>query len=1098
MSSRDINQASLVGHNINASDNATVNVGGINYIISGITSNDLVGYSKRFLKEITHRNIKSAKIYLNSLDYFDSLDHDSRSINSVFKFKLSLYNGGEVQKIDRELFLDLIKNKGVGPVMRDIVESIFIEYLSMSSNCDARERYNKIEDKTDFTNEIFYEKVANLKDLYSRVDAGLSNVSENELCALVRCAFRCEDINLAVQLSTQLNTEFPNINSDILLVLARAYQNNKEIGAKHFWLIDRCLMTALEGLVDRCINLSEETADPRVTRIAAVLLASTWYQNQKLAKLCLDNITEAEKANPNIGRYIKPNNETSCKVKNINYLLKDSRLTIDEVDLVNLFYAYFDHGISKRDLMSWHRKGGRLNSKKYRDKDFLDLLFNILVLDSSDGKDKIDLSRRVESFLEKHSSKLNEFNVMMIHCLCKGLLEFGLAYHVVRLLEPLIPQFPWISPAIDTYAQALLASDQHEKLEYLLESLKGLDDSYVLRLVKIERACFFRDYDNAVKLSELAVKNYPNSCYCWCILLRNLHLSKCEHSVLQTTLEIIPDDVLNRYSEDGLRLLHLISKTDSDFANSIILEWFIDDPVGMALHVTNLHFSQLEHWKEQSYNKYPSNRCSQAVVYSIGKRQLTKLLVDNADSSEYLIDTASPVGIALVEASEGEEIKIGATIYRVEEKLPPIVGSFRISTDIRDNINAGNDCFYKFTIEENCVEDILQFIGGISDGPKLFDSEIDGNKIPLLMRLNKTHSSDLIRGAVLYLCDHESNRYFYLFSQGESVEHGVILDVLSLVYLALTGLGNTDVKFYVTPETYDIVSEWLTRTGRSDYLSIAKLGDSFVKTTSENVRNDLFYNNLNHIFGLCEIISPKRIDMLGSLTKIRDVLDVSHYSSLKSSISHGLPFLCLDQFLCAFYRSLNIRLVNAKNFLSDINAKLPINHKYNAECFVELSLDVPVSFNDVFELCCQKGRGQYLAAEVIRKHSHGYPSYEAGLRVLTECCTRALSSAFVGCNGRIFDAKGQLKLSQWCHTVNIVYACCRSAMIFLDGVTSEQRLSKLIVEVLTTFVDSKRLAVFSMFLFQRFVNGHFLSIDAINVEITSLMGKNTRVRRLEP
>ncbi|EPE2649537.1 GapS6b family protein [Vibrio fluvialis] len=1075
-------QVTTIGHNVQAAENATVSIG--NLVITSLSSNDLVTFTRQFLYAMTHRDWKTAETYLTSINSVTSLDDECRSLLKLLEYKLCLLQGREIT-IHPDTFVELLRNPSCKQVIKDVVESIYVHHLALTSHSNARKQYQSSQYKESFTDEVFYEIVADKQELELFIAGGLSEKFEHELCSGVRCAIRNEDFLLAVNIATELNTRYPNTNSAILLSLSKAFKLNRDISGRHFWLVNHDQMKELEGQISECLDFANRIEDTRIFRIAAVLLATTWYQAVDLIELCSGNLEEVEKVIPE-ARDFPP-----FKISNTDNhafaqkILKDGELTISESDFSQVSSALSQGSITNHEIKRWLDKGGDVSVSDDHVKEFIQIILDSMICTPTDLRQKIKLSKSLEDFLQSSTDKLKDFNVLAIHQLCHNLKRVGLFIYVVKLVEPLLPQTPWCSPVLEDYAEALLECDQIEKLDRLLNTVEGIDESYRFLAVKIGRHSRSEDFSRAIELAEKGIEQYRNSCYYWGILIHLLILTNTERERITALLKEIPRNILEKYSNEGLRLLHNIANVDLGLADSFMLEWFIDAPVEMSIHVTNLHFNHLEQLQDPMDFQYSSERCIEAVVYSLGKRQYTKLLVDHCGHSEYLIDTMSPLGELLSGAQVGDEVKLGMAKYKIIEKVPPSVGALRISIDIRNDINTGTDSFFKMSFEGDGVDGILKWVDEMSQQKQIVEPEIGGQPIPILMRLNQTHGNDLVKGSFLYLCDKESNKSLKLFSDGEIPKESAVLDVLALVYLSLTGLVHgvlrSGIKLYVTRETQDIVSGWLRDTSRDDYLSIAKVENVFIKTTSKDIARDDSVNNLRLLIGECEVLSPRSIDMPEMLTQLRDSVDVSHYSSLKLAISHSIPFLCLDSMFCSFYHGFNVNLVNTNQFMIDANTATKTDENRNALCHVQFGLSVPIVHQDVIQLCSHDEKGQYLAAEILKMYPNHYPSSKIALEVLTACCLKSICAAFVG-----LDNRQPLSLSSWRYTENIVYACCKSSMECFEGDTSEQRLAILISEVFKKLESMPHLTSFSLVLFRRFVQGYFLDAKQIDIELSEL------------
>lgn len=1084
MPSHSITQKTDIGHNITAEVGASVSIGDL--VITSLSSSDLVRFSKQLLRSITCRDWNTAETYLTSLKSVGSLDDECSTLLALLEYKLNLCQGNATL-INQELFLDLLRSPRSDLVIKDIVESIYIQHLSLSSEEDAIHRYRSSLHKGSYSEEVFYERLANQEELAQRLESGTSDLYEHELCSLVRCSIRTGEFQLAAEVAESLHNNFSNINSKIILSLAKAFNLHKEVDGLHYWLMSSPLMIELEGQINDCLELAKSSSDHRVVQVATILLAVSWFQRTDLIEICTANIGEAEKVIPLAGKFLTAQSDGINSCVSAKEILCKDELTISEDEYVIVSSEFFNGTVTDREVRRWLEKGGNVSALDSQAKTLMFIILNSIACAPEDIKQKLKLSGLLDGYLKSSLGYIHEYSIQAIYHLCTQLMRVELPLYVVQLLEPLLPINPWASPVLNVYAEALLGSDQLEKLDALIERMEGVEESFRLQAVKIERVLQANNFRAAIELTERALTKYSESCYYWSVLLRNLDLANSTTSEIEMAVSKIPKKILANFSEDGLRLLHFIAKGDLNLAESFILEWFIDDPVSMAIHVTNFHFNHIHHDQIADDRSYSSERCSLAVVYSLGKRQYTKLLVDNCGSSEYLLDSNCTLAEMFVDADIGEEVKLGINRYKIVEKLQPIVAAFRISLDIRQDINTGNDCFHKFSVESGNVEEMLEQIESISSGERLTEAEIDGKTIPLLMRLAHTHRKDLVRGALTYLCDKDSNRNFSLFSDGEAIEHSVVLDVLSLVYLSLSGfcygLIKTGLKMYVTKETMEIVSEWIRQTGRADFLSIGKVGDSFIRTTAEDVAKDKTLKNLDILLNNCELIIPASIDMPETLSKFRDMVDVSHYSSLKASLSHSIPFLCLDSMVCTFYRGLEVKLANAYQFMVDINLATSSDYSRHVECHVQCGLVVPLMHQDVIDLCHHKESGQYWAAEVLKLYPNSYPSPGVALQVLSECCLKSICSAYLG-------AKGEFHLLEWRYTERVVNACCSSAIVCLEGKSAEQRFALFISVVLDALRPMNAISRCTLLFFRLFARGHFLDSNQISIELDVLYAAN--------
>lgn len=590
MSRESVTQETKIGHNIHVEEGAKVSVGDL--VITNLSSSDLVTFTKQFLKYITYRDWATAQAYLDSLKSVSSLDDECKSLLDVLQYKLEIFQGCDAN-IDQDLFLDLLRSPRSDKVIKDVVESIYIHHISLTSSTRAKQRFVSSSFKGTFTDQIFYELLANKEELAQRLSNEITDLYEHELCAFVLCALRCEDFTLGAELADKLATTYTSVNSEILVSLSHACLIHSKIGGRHYWLIDYELMVDLENQVNFCIDLSKKTNDDRVIKIAAILLASTSFEGTDLLNICSEKLEEAEKVIPHIRKIIKSISEDSEKLGTAKSLLNKDGLKINEQEFSLVAKDFFDGAITGRQVEKWLNRGGFASIEDEVLDQFMNIFLKSIVCKPEDKKKKIDLSRDLEQFLNFYKDKVGKYNIHAIFQLCVNLRYLELPIYIVKLLEPLLSKTPWGSPVLELYAESLSASDQRKKLDILLDSTQGDTNTFRLLAIKIERECATDNFPKALEITNIALSKYPNHCHYWWLLLHILGLSGGEIAEIKSAISRIPKNLFEEYNDEAFKLIRLVADTDLNYAESIILEWFIDNPAGMAINVTNLHFDSI-------------------------------------------------------------------------------------------------------------------------------------------------------------------------------------------------------------------------------------------------------------------------------------------------------------------------------------------------------------------------------------------------------------------------------------------------------------------------------------------------------------------------
>lgn len=1081
-------QYTAIGSNLNLAEGAIATVGAITVHFNDLTSPRLVTTAKQILLALTRHEYKTAETYLAALKSVNTTNDDCRAFIQVLECKIRL-SQKEPASIDPNIFIQLLRSPVSDATIKDIVESINIQFLLQSSEDDARDRYTRSEDKDSYSKEVYFSFLANEKELQQEIDAGTNNLYEHELSALVRSALLCQKLDLAYELSTKLLQQFPNNNSEMLNFYVSALKLNQEVQGRHLWVLPETMQKDFLKQIGNCLSLIGKNEDKRVIHIATALLATTSFSHPTLAAFCQQHIDEASKVCPDIESILSElHNKAENKVPQSDILNKK---TLDEDDFIALGAAYFAGDLKGNKIKSWLDDGVDivLTQPNKTSERFMEIVLNAISCTDSDFERKQRVSKLLDVFIENDIEQIHQFNIPLLHRLSTQLNKLGEHVYVIKLLEKLIPDNPWASPIVDEYARALLNADQLRRLKELLTSINDDEKSYALLVVEINRASLLDERTECIAKNRFALTKHPEACFLWWLLLNNLHFFQSPREEIDAVVNDIPKDILKTYSVHGLNLLNLIARSDIELAQTWMLEWFIDDPVVMARSITNLllvNIGQKQPWS----TKYKSARCTSAVVYAVDGKTQTRLLVEDCGPNGYLINIDTPLGKLLDSTAVGDTFELGVKTYTIKEKLPPIIGAFRISTEIRDQINTGTDCFYQLSIKEDNLDGLLRLLDKIDKQPHVVNPEVNGHAIPLLLRLINSHANDMVRGCFYYLTDVNSNKSFYLYDQGADFESSVVLDVLSLTYLSLTGFCHGLIaggkRLFVTRETRKIVMDWLHTVGSPEFLSVSKVGDSYVRATAADVQNHPFYNNLNLLINHCSLLVPRQIDMPESITRIKEHVDISHYSTIQASISHSIPILCLDPLMCQLYKAENLDLINASGFMLDASSLTPNKENFAVELFIGCKLQAPVLNGNIYWLCTQKSHSQYLAAKIISQPLANYPNPDAALLFLSQCCSWAVHSHF---RNSLVDY--WFEEIDWQYTENIIYACCSSAIECLKGDTREARFA---LFVLTVFDQSVKvfeaLLQFIVNCFNSFAHGHFLDIKKINDEIKVLQERN--------
>lgn len=1064
-----------------------LNIENIN-ITSGVKSRDLLESARLFLIHVTRRDWKAAALQLESLSTIGGLDNECRKLLEILNVKLLMQRDNS-KTFKRDVFLELLRSSQVGSELKDIIESVYIHFICLSSPESAKERYLKSSEKLIFCQAVYLELLAGSEELGEVKKIELLDSTEVELCSYVRFALRLNDFEFAKSTASILDELYGNLNSKVLLLLAKAYSLHQEIHQTHFWLLESSCYENLSVLIKQCVELYRDIDDVRITHAASILLASTWMQSADLLNICLENIDEVVKVVPGIKNKLlsissNNNQEQNAVCGTLNR--SSNRLSKDEFS--SLLFSLINGSVTIHSIVSWAKLGYvELSNKGEIVDDLLRIVFNSFRAENLASVEGQELEEQIKDFISNHQENLESINAVFLHILCIRLIELRLPVYIIYLVKHLLPESPWASPLVEDYAHALLEADQYVELRLLLNSIEDITCSQRLLSIQLQKKLKFGGYLKALDLIRKAIfdYDYKSDCYLWYqyLLIANLNdLSRVEKNNI---ISIIPKDILREHSEDGLRLVALISHTDAAKAAEFFLGWFIDNPEKVAKDYTDFWFSEVFRKNEEAYLGIKDERCSSAFVYKKNGTEHIKLLINRDGVSPYFLYDGSDLAVALKKGKPGEGFELGFDVYEIIESLSPFVAALRLSIKLRSDMNVGKDCFYQFNIKDNDVESVFRVLDRVDSQRNLVDPVIDGRAVPLLLKLKKTHEHDLVRGSFVYLEDKDSNEVLELFSKGQDAPSSVVIDVLSFVYLCITGFSVGVIKKGITPcisqETYQAISLSLKQLTDPSYLSLAKSKHGYVKTTASDIQKMSSVSNMTALLEVCEIVTPQPLDMPLELVRLKEFFEDSHYSSIKISLSKEIPFLCLDHIFCSVYEIFEVPLVNVNSFVCYLRKELSKASYEHIVRHVLTKLPVPISYQEIIDLCGVSD-AQYWVAQILLAYPERYKSPEFALQVLTDCYVCTVKSIQL----QVVRDKNS---AGYRYALYILNACCRIAMQALEGDTCEKRVALLIHSVYLRIHPFEQLLDVTSVFFHNFIAGHFLEFEAIEDEMTKLLGR---------
>lgn len=536
-------QYTAIGSNLNLAEGATATVGAITVHFNDLTSQRLVTTAKEILLALTRHEYKTAETYLAVLEAVNTTNDDCRAFIQVLEYKFKL-SQGEPPAINTNLFLQLLRSQSSDPVIKDIVESIYIQFLLQPSPDEARSRYAESQYKDSYSKEVYFSFLASENELQQEIDAGINDLFEHELSAFVRCALLCQKLDLANELSTRLVKQFHNTNSELLHFYISTLKLNQEVQGRHLWILPEQIKKDFLKQLEYCLSLIGKNKDKRIIYIATTLLATTGFTDPELAAFCKQNISEASKVYPEIETILSERQYNENEVTALDIL---GQKTLNEDDFITLGTAFFFAGDLKRNkIKNWWDGGVEISLTQPNESAarFIEIELNAITCTDRDFEQKQRIYNLLEMFIATDIEQIHLFSIPYLYRLCAQLNRLGDHVHVIKLLETLIPNNPWASPIIDEYTHALLEADQLSRLEELLTSINDDEKSFALLVVEIKRAYQLGEESVCISKNRFALTKYSKSCYLWWLLLNNLHHFQSSQEEIDSVVDDIPKDIL--------------------------------------------------------------------------------------------------------------------------------------------------------------------------------------------------------------------------------------------------------------------------------------------------------------------------------------------------------------------------------------------------------------------------------------------------------------------------------------------------------------------------------------------------------------------------
>lgn len=997
--------------------------------------------------------------------------------------KRSLRVEGDLNTIKRAV-------RSGSPEFLDLYKSILVEVTHLTSESEALEVYNNFsEDRSDYLDNINLRYFANEDELKETFSKKTLVLDELGLLFLARGLARVEKREEALIVLEKIKDDDRNLK---ILKLAILYDKLSD-------KLDRPLEYLEENIVKEFFSIAfsflelikdESEISQNALRLLINLVIKSNFSICNILDVALKFIdvirpisSEVADALENYSeKNVEINQDILSKINDLKPLkLEEAILCLNAVALNKTNFKV---------LIRWISQCGKVEDENKFYKDLLTLVLKSFVF--KDKKNVNEFEEEFSKFLDYKERKFRSIHPFYIITLCENLFLFKKQQflNLNKLLEKVVSKNSSQSRVYLYYLYSLM---NLEKYETLKSHIKNIDSDSISPDFLILRASYYGvigDYENSKNDYIAIVDYYKDSLNIW---LDYLLLSLKHEGVDQTRkiLDDVPEKILTPRAKNIFRFIYLVyTEIDSVYAEKLITKLFLMEPNFVATYLCNMHFSLIANKKELVSDLVYENIYAGVIYEDEGERKQKLIVSDDFSDYSYFVNANCSLGIALLEMNIDEERCVDFQNIKLIEKQPSFVTVFQIALQItKDNRhNSSEFTFYPFKIRDDfVVEDTIKIFKRFALNDNTEDL-ISAPDISIYIKGTLFSKDDRELQGALNLLQNRNANFCLSNPIGNCVaSDALVLDVYSFAYLCMNdnckALVKSGLNIYITQETFEIISRWISDVTNESFLSIALTPsqDSLIKTDA-NIVSIYFatlISNLTDLLTHVKVITPNIIDLPDFANEIRGALSPSVFSTLRLSVANDIPWLCLDSILrTLFVKKNDVKVVKLHDFLSLLGNYLDFEgRKTSIIQWSNFGLFTVYSYSDLIELARSTDLNDWiLLKNLLNETPLSFNDDEQALVVLSSILKLTLAKFLKKHN-----------LIEILSLENLIFACLNKCMQSIYGEFREDRLAKVIVEVIDSIKITEYLfKIFCNFLGQYAV-GNFLNIAYINERIEILM-----------
>lgn len=981
----------------------------------------------------------------------------------------------------------------------------------------AFELWERVECPGLHTKETYFAILAKIDDLKGVVCSRASLLTIPELRGVVNGSIRLNDYLLADKAINYLLKLEDQPGNRALQLFISAGLIQPKLDNKHFWSLSATLHDELNQLAEKTAELLilEPLPDSRLPQFAARLLSYTLGESKTLEKACWSKIQLLEQADKECAAFLrftfdndatglsesgkqhhKAKTDESFREKRIIELTSSTTLMTDDC----YFLARY---AEPETLKTWLDKNGTCEAEDDLASEFFILFLNCFSIGSATNgqPDTRKLKGKCESFIERFSSELQNINPNLVIDMAGKLLELQLPSESCSFIQPLLPNGDfWKSPLLICYMDALLRAEKKLTLSELLKEIPGRHWDGAIWRVKAQLLYFSGDLPGAKQALERGAACGPS--VQTAVALIDIIYEMGNDSEISDILRSVPDNILVQDDTYSCRLiLEMFIHDLHDRAENILLDWFITNPQSSSVVISDIVTNLTTRPETINFDSSASDFVG--VKYHDGKNSLTRLIVPPEKAKDqHLLSSSSPLGQSFVSMAVGDVLEKGIVTYRLEERLPALVAAYRISLEIRDSRNQGDDSFHLFNIPDDPTE-FLEKMQKLLNSNRDRTNRIGGeNILPIMYKGYLLQRNSPFETALGVLSDFEVKKQELPDFDSDQIPDKVLLDVYALSYLSITGLTpgltNLKTKLYLSVETERDVIQWLQGRQRDNGGMMTALPDgSPLLLTTEEMRNrtEHIAGYVQQLLDSAEVMHLPSTDLKTELIEVRDHVDLSVFSTLRLASTMSIPWLCIDLNMAKVIDGFGVPVVkNCKYLMGKISELTPFtDRKYGLSRHAYEKLPFSVQYQDLQALSSDKETSSVLVlSKLLRMYPYAFPTTEKAASAMTGLFMPILGD--VWCKGALDEIESVYDARFPAHIVNIANTCFYVVSISEPTQAAEYNLSLLLSTLFKKIASAgfrnqtaQRLVEIIAALASNFLTGHFMDFDLVNHHISSMI-----------